>query len=313
MFFSKVQEQDQYHQTIRNLVVVIGSLFSNMVLVRQNHKTNEIEEKILVPINFANRDKMLTLVREAPSVPAKNTNYSLPRIGFSFDGLNYDAQRQLPKTGGRGRPTNEQKNKKDALTIHNAVPYNFEFSVSIVTKYAEDLTQLVEKILPYFAPNMNVTYRAIPELSIDIDVPLMLNGVTWNDQFEGLEERRILTADLSLTAKSYIFPPIKNYPKIHRVSVETQIVAGGSIDGPRSKLRQEVGVPFATETSGTMRTEKTSDGLTNPLNEASLVEIYGYNENDDFGFESFIYEGSDYDEEREREEIWNQHEQKEEV
>ena len=58
MFFSKVQEQDQYHQTIRNLVVVIGSLFSNMVLVRQNHKTNEIEEKILVPSNFANRDKM---------------------------------------------------------------------------------------------------------------------------------------------------------------------------------------------------------------------------------------------------------------
>ena len=102
MFFSKVQEQDQYHQTIRNLVVVVGSLFSNMVLVRKNHKTDEIEEKILVPINFANRDKMLTLVREAPSVPAKNTNYSLPRIGFSFDGLSYDPQRQLPKTGGRG-------------------------------------------------------------------------------------------------------------------------------------------------------------------------------------------------------------------
>ena len=38
---------------------------------------------------------------------------------------------------------------------------------------AEDLTQLVEKILPYFTPNMNVTYRAIPELSIDIDVPLL--------------------------------------------------------------------------------------------------------------------------------------------
>ena len=78
-------------------------------------------------------------------------------------------------------------------------------------------------------------------------------------------------------------------------------------------IRQEVGVPFATETSGTMRTEKTNAGLTNPLNEASLVEIYGYNENDDFGFESFVYEGSNYDEEREREEIWNKHEKKEAV
>ena len=83
MFFSRVEEQDQYHQTIRNLVVIIGSLFSDMVLVRKNHKSNEIEEKILVPINFANRDKMLALVREAPSVESKSTSYSLPRIGFS--------------------------------------------------------------------------------------------------------------------------------------------------------------------------------------------------------------------------------------
>ena len=46
MFFTNtVDEQDQYHQTIRNLVVIIGSLFSKMILVRKNHKTNEIEDK----------------------------------------------------------------------------------------------------------------------------------------------------------------------------------------------------------------------------------------------------------------------------
>ena len=44
--------------------------------------------------------------------------------------------------------------------------------------------------------------------------------------------------------------------------------------------------------------------MTNPANEASLVKIYGYDEDDDFGFNTFVYEGSDYDEEKEREQIY---------
>ena len=310
MFFSKnVDEQDQYHQTIRNLVVVIGSLFSKMVLVRKNHKSGDIEEKIVVPISFANRDKMLTLIRDAPAVEDKNTNLTLPRIGFSFDGLSYDSQRQLPKTGGRGRPTNEQKNKKDVLVMYNGVPYNFEFTVSILAKYAEDLTQLVEKILPYFTPNLNVTYRAIPELSIDIDVPIMLNGVTWTDQYEGQQERRLLTADLALTAKSYIFPPIKDYPKVNTVFVETHTLGKiGKEDLQKSRkkaLYLEQRMPIATETSGSLQDEEASSALNDPIaNEHSLIKIYGYDENDDFGFKTFVYDGSNYDEEHEREEAW---------
>jgi len=307
MFFSKnVEEQDQYHQTIRNLVVVIGSLFSKMILVRKNHKTDEIEEKINVPINFSNRDKMLTLVRESPSVEAKNTNYTLPRIGFSFEGLSYDGQRMLPKTGGRGRPTKDEKNKKDAIIMYNGVPYNFDFTVSIVAKYAEDLTQLVEKILPYFTPNLNITYRAIPELSIDIDVPLLLNSVNWQDDYQGLQERRILIADLSLTAKSFIFPPIKSYPKVNTVFVETHTLATAT-DLQTSKkipLAGPSGEKIVTETSGNIQDETASTSMNHPRNEHSLVKIYGYDENDDFGFSTFIYEGNTYDTEAEREQAW---------
>lgn len=313
MFFNNnVSEQDQYHQTIRNLVVVIGSLFSKMILVRKNHSTNEIEEKISVPINFANRDKMLTLVREAPKVEDKNTNFTLPRIGFAFEGLSYDSQRQLPKTGGRGRPTKDEKNKKDAIIMYNGVPYNFEFSISIVAKYAEDLTQLVEKILPYFTPNLNVTYRAIPELELDIDVPILLNSVNWTDQYEGLEERRLLVADLSLTAKSYIFPPIKDYPKVNTIFVETHTLgglAGGDLlTKNKVPIYSENGLPVSTETSGSVQNEAASGDMNNPRNEHSLIKIYGYDEADDFGFSTFVYEGSSYDTEEEREQIWKDNE-----
>jgi len=306
MFFTNtVDEQDQYHQTIRNLVVIIGSLFSKMILVRKNHKTNEIEEKISVPINFANRDKLLTLIREAPSVETKNSNYTLPRIGFSFSGLTYDPQRQMPKTGGRGRPTKDEKNKKDVLIQYNAVPYDFEFSVSIVTKYAEDLTQLVEKILPYFTPNLNITYRAIPEMSLDIDVPLMLNGVTWQDEYEGLQERRMLIADLSLTAKSWVFPPIKDFPKVNTVLIETHTIGQKGLTDLQTKGKLDLSAPtgekITTETLGTIQDESSSDSMTNPMNEHTLIKIYGYNEVDDFGFDTFVYKQGEYDSELKRE------------
>lgn len=297
MFFNKnLQEQDQYHKTIRSIVVVVGSLFSDMILVRENHKTKEIEEKIRVPVTFANRDKMLTLVREAPTVEGKNTSFTLPRIGFSFEGLSYDSQRQLPKTGGRSKSSNDPKN---ALMIYNPVPYNFEFNVSIVAKYAEDLTQLVEKILPYFSPNLNVTYKAIPEVGLDVDLPIILNNVSWQDDYTGLEERRIIMAELSLTVKGYLFPPIKDYPKIQKVFVETQFTADVSRDMPNEVLKTENHKLLKTESSGAIHAEDSS--LSNVKTEASLVKVYGYIENDDFGFQTFIYEGDEYDEERERE------------
>jgi len=307
MFFTKnTDEQDQYHQTIRNLVVVIGSLFSKMILVRKNHKTNEIEEKISVPINFSNRDKLLTLVRETPTIESKNNNYTLPRIGFSFEGSSYDAQRMLPKTGGRGRPTKDEKNKKDALIMYNGVPYNFDFTISIVAKYAEDLTQLVEKILPYFTPNLNVTYKAIPELNINIDVPLLLNSVSWQDDYQGLQERRLLIADLSLTAKSYIFPPIKSYPKVNSVFVETHtlVTAKDLHTNRKIPLSAPTGELLITETSGKLQDESASISMNHPANEHSLVKIYGYDDTDDFGFSTFVYEGANYDTEEEREQAW---------
>ena len=49
----------------------------------------------------------------------------------------------------------------------------------------------------------------------------MLNGVSWNDEYQGLQERRILIADLSLTAKSYIFPPIKDFKNQHNLCGNT--------------------------------------------------------------------------------------------
>ena len=44
--------------------------------------------------------------------------------------------------------------------------------------------------------------------------------------------------------------------------------------------------------------------MNHPANEHSLVKIYGYDDTDDFGFSTFVYEGANYDTEEEREQAW---------
>jgi hypothetical protein len=136
-----------------------------------------------------------------------------------------------------------------------------------------------------------------------------LNSVNWTDQYEGLEERRLLIADLSLTAKSYIFPPIQSFPKVNTVFVETHTLGGLSkgedLQSARKiGVRNEKGSRITTETSGDLQDENASSLLSSPYNENSLIKIYGYDENDDFGFSTFVYEGSNYDSEEEVEQAW---------
>ena len=190
--------------------------------------------------------------------------------------------------------------------MYNGVPYNFDFNVSIVAKYAEDLTQLIEKVLPYFTPNLNITYKAIPELDINIDVPILLNSVGWQDDYQGLQERRLLIADLSLTAKSYIFPPIKSYPKVNTVFVETHTLSTAKDLQTSRKipLSAPTGEIYITETSGKLQDERASQSMNDPANEHSLVKIYGYDETDDFGFSTFVYEANTYNTEIKREQAW---------
>ena len=44
--------------------------------------------------------------------------------------------------------------------------------------------------------------------------------------------------------------------------------------------------------------------MNDPANEHSLVKIYGYDETDDFGFSTFVYEANTYNTEIKREQAW---------
>ena len=88
------------------------------------------------------------------------------------------------------------------------VPYNMQFELAIMCKLNDDALQITEQILPYFQPAYNLTVNLVSALNEKRDIPVILENVTMQDDYEGdYESRRVLLYTLRFTAKTYLFGP----------------------------------------------------------------------------------------------------------
>ena len=134
-----------YHQTSRKMVVAFGSLF-NTIEVRRTNSAGSVLETLKVPLAYGPKEKFLTRISADPNLNPKIA-LSVPRMGFELTSMTYDGVRKL-NTMGRNVATGTTGLKKQ----FNPVPYNWDFSLYIYVKNAEDGTQILEQILPFFTP-----------------------------------------------------------------------------------------------------------------------------------------------------------------
>jgi hypothetical protein len=91
-----------------------------------------------------------------------------------------------------------------------------------MTKNSEDGIQIVEQIVPFFTPDFTVTMKALPELGVNLDIPIELSSITSDDQYEGdFETRRVLTWDLEFIVKGYLFGPATRRPYVTSAEIST--------------------------------------------------------------------------------------------
>ena len=82
--------------------------------------------------------------------------------------------------------------------------------MNIYVRYAEDATQVLEQILPFFTPEFTSTINLLDDMDIKVDVPITLQGLSSQDTYEGdFETRRALIWNLSFVMKAYLFGPVK--------------------------------------------------------------------------------------------------------
>ena len=152
-----------YHQTIRKYVAVFGTLFNDINIERKN-SSGTVVEKLKVPLAYGPKQKWLLAVQDT-TADRKVVATRTPRMGFAMTGVSYDPARKL-STIGRNVAANTSSATTNINTMYNPVPYNFDFELFILVKNAEDGTQILEQILPYFTPEFTVTVNTIPDMNI---------------------------------------------------------------------------------------------------------------------------------------------------
>lgn len=211
-----------YHETIRRYVIVFGTMFNDMVVWRRN-TAGDIVKRIKVPIAYGPRAKFLSRIRQDPNL-TKPDAISLPRMSFQITGYTYDTTRKLPTVGQIKAPA---ANNAVNASIYNPVPWNIDFELSIYVLNAEDGTQLIEQILPYFTPEWTNTVKLVDDLDLRMDIPVILNTVNTEDTYEdAYENRRTIIHTLNFTMKGYMFGPVKDKEIINTANTRMFVIDG---------------------------------------------------------------------------------------
>lgn len=196
-----------YHERVRRSVAIFGRVFNDIYVLRKN-STGAVISTVKVPLSYAPKAKFLDRIREqADLASGQRVALKLPRMSFEIVSYTYDPTRQLQKTSSfmQTGSTAAQRAK-----INTYVPYNITFQLNIYAKTQDDALQIVEQIMPYFAPQYNLTMAPIsayPDLKED--VPITLQSVDFADDFEGdVATRRTIIYTLTFEMKANFYGPI---------------------------------------------------------------------------------------------------------
>ena len=201
-----------YHQLTRKAVVLFGRLFDDISIIRKNDQTGAEVNRFVVPIIYSPKEKMVTRIFSDPDL-TRQLQAILPRMGFEISGINYDASRKQNSLLKASKPIS---GGTTASSAYMGVPYDLNFQLTIYARNIDDGTHIVEQILPFFNPDFTVSASMVPDLGFIKDIPIVLNNVSNNIEYEGnYDSVRYVYWTLNFTMKLHYYGPVTT-PKVIR-------------------------------------------------------------------------------------------------
>jgi hypothetical protein len=177
------KDKQFYHSTTKKAIIAFGTIFSNIQVERKN-SAGEVAQSIRVPLAYSPKQKFLSRIAAIPDVESRGeVAITLPRMGFEITGIAYDPNRKIS-------PINKNvalhtDSTLTARTSFVSTPYDLNLTLYSFAKNQEDALQIAEQIMPHFNPDFNVTVNDLPEMGIKRDIKIILDSITYEDQYEG--------------------------------------------------------------------------------------------------------------------------------
>ena len=223
--------QYYYHEILRKTIIAFGTVF-NDIHIRHRDGAGKENSDIRVPLAYGPMQKFLARLEQQPDLN-RAVQITLPRMSFETTNIAYDATRK-----GGITQTFKASDGSKLRKVFMPVPYNIGFELNILVKLNDDALQIVEQILPYFQPSFNVTIDLVDVIGEKRDVPIVLDNISFQDDYEGdFATRRALIYTLNFTAKTYLFGPVSDSSEGLIKKVQVDYHASVNTETARRELR----------------------------------------------------------------------------
>ena len=235
-----------YNKIIRKCVIGFGTLFNN-IECRKENKDGTIYSRMKVPLGYGPRQKFLARLEQQADHNQK-VAITVHRLSFEMTGIEYDGSRKLAPTTLTLKSDTANAVKKQ----FTPVPYNIGFELNIISKTNDEALEITEQIVPIFQPSYNMTIKLVDGMSEYRDVPIILNNISYSDDYEGsFDDKKITLITMQFTVKSYIFGPVGTAGPIKKAKVDI------ATDSKLTATRQ-----IAYQVTPNALTDKNKDGTT---------------------------------------------------
>lgn len=277
-----------YHGLIRKYLIVFGNFFNDITVTREDAQQNRLQT-LKVPLTYGPHQKVLKPFTADERIDQK-VAVQLPRLGFEINGLSRVSARQPIKTI---KNVFQDPNDKNQLRFqYIGVPYDMGVSLSLYVENDDDGVQILEQILPFFAPEWTIDVITIPEMGYKTDVVIELRDVSVSDSYEAqLAQRRVLIWTLQFNMQIKLFGPVNRSGLIKRVQLDFHAVPGSGPVTNEEILKSGRSSRYVLVPGLTANGQPTT-------NAAASIHYTKIEEDDNWGFAetfSFFTDGKKYD------------------
>lgn len=217
-----------YYQAMRKTIVQFLDIFDGISIGRYDTYTGQLLKYISVPLKFAPKMKHWYWEEKTdPDTGKRIRDKILPMIACNLVNVEQASSRNVNQ---KYRLRTRNKENLNIERFFAPVPYDYSFEVKIAAEYMVDITQIMERILPFFDSYMFIRLT-IPELDIvpedikdgahPLDIKVIYEGSQKEETLEFDEsDYRVLMWTLNFKVEGYLFKPKYSYPIIKQTFEE---------------------------------------------------------------------------------------------
>ena len=209
-----------YPNILRKLNLALIGLFSGIQVAKKDNQGNVLEYR-QVPIRFVHKQKFIPLLSEDGQSNMMWFNQHLPQLALMINSISYDPSKAR---GGFDSPIFSYTDNNDVTRkMFSGTPYKIDYTLGILSMHMNEVSMIMEQILPRFNPYHNITiaeWDFLPELTRDIKVNIG-GAIKTNFDTEVDESKfRKIEFEINFDATCNFYLPIQISELIKHVNVD---------------------------------------------------------------------------------------------